>query len=227
MKTIDDDLVPEAKRFITDATAAGKPFFVWFNATHMHFRTHVKDGSRGQAGRWQSEYHDAMVDHDALVGAFLDFLDEQGLAENTIVMYSTDNGVHMNTWPDAGMTPFRNEKNSNWEGAYRVPAVIRWPGQFPAGEVRNGIISHNDWFVTLLAAVGDTDIADRLKAGTELAGASYKVHLDGHNQLDYIRGAATRARANTSSTCPTTATSPRCASTTGRSCSWSSAPRER
>jgi arylsulfatase len=190
MKTIDDDLVPEAKRFITDATASGKPFFVWFNATHMHFRTHVKDGSRGQAGRWQSEYHDAMVDHDALVGAFLEFLDAQGLADNTIVIYSTDNGVHMNTWPDAGMTPFRNEKNSNWEGAYRVPAVIRWPGRIPAGEVRNGIISHNDWFVTLLAAVGDTDIAVRLAAGTELAGASYKVHLDGHDQLDYITGAA-------------------------------------
>jgi arylsulfatase len=103
-------------------------------------------------------------------------------------MYSTDNGPHMNSWPDAGMTPFRNEKNSNWEGAYRVPAMVRWPGRIPAGQVLNGIVSHNDWFVTLLAAAGDTDIAERLRAGTDLAGTTYKVHLDGHNQLDYITG---------------------------------------
>ena len=156
----------------------------------MHFRTHIKDGSRGKAGRWQSEYHDTMCDHDELVGSVLDYLDENGLAENTIVMYSTDNGPHMNSWPDAGMTPFRNEKNSNWEGAYRVPAVVRWPGHIPAGKVLNGIVSHNDWFVTLLAAAGDTDVADRLKSGTDLAGTTYKVHLDGHNQLDYVTGAA-------------------------------------
>ncbi|GAA4706747.1 arylsulfatase [Nocardioides conyzicola] len=190
MKTIDDEVVPEALRFMSDAQESDTPFFVWLNTTHMHFRTHIKDGSRGKAGRWQSEYHDTMVDHDELVGSVLDFLDDNGLADNTIVMYSTDNGPHMNSWPDAGMTPFRNEKNSNWEGAYRVPAMVRWPGHIPAGEVRNGIISHNDWFVTLLAAAGDTDVAERLKAGTELAGTSYQVHLDGHNQLDYITGAA-------------------------------------
>ncbi|HCB06861.1 MAG TPA: arylsulfatase, partial [Nocardioides bacterium] len=190
MKTIDDEVVPEALRFMGDAVANDTPFFVWLNTTHMHFRTHIKDGSRGKAGRWQSEYHDVMVDHDELVGSVLDYLDEHGLADNTIVMYSTDNGPHMNSWPDAGMTPFRNEKNSNWEGAYRVPAMVRWPGQFPAGEVRNGIVSHADWFVTLLAAVGDPDIAGRLKAGTELAGSTYRVHLDGHNQLDYLTGAA-------------------------------------
>ena len=190
MKTIDDEVVPEALRFMTDAKDSDTPFFVWFNTTHMHFRTHIKDGSRGKAGRWQSEYHDTMVDHDELVGEVLDFLDEHGLADNTIVMYSTDNGPHMNTWPDAGMTPFRNEKNSNWEGAYRVPAMVRWPGHIPAGQVLNGIVSHNDWFVTLLAAAGDTDIADRLKAGTDLDGTTYKVHLDGHNQLDYLTGAA-------------------------------------
>jgi arylsulfatase A-like enzyme len=120
----------------------------------------------------------------------LDFLEERGLADDTIVMYSTDNGPHMNTWPDGGMTPFRNEKNSNWEGAYRVPAMVRWPGRIGPGQVLNGIISHNDWFVTLLAAAGDGDVADRLKSGTELAGSTYKVHLDGHNQLDYITGAA-------------------------------------
>ena len=190
MKTIDDEVVPEALRFMRDAKAADTPFFVWLNTTHMHFRTHAKDGSRGKAGRWQSEYHDVMVDHDELVGDVLAFLDAEGLADDTIVMYSTDNGPHMNSWPDAGMTPFRNEKNSNWEGAYRVPAMVRWPGHIPAGTILNGIVSHNDWFVTLLAAAGDTDVADRLKAGTDLAGTTYKVHLDGHNQLDYITGSA-------------------------------------
>ncbi len=193
MKTIDEELAPEAMRFMRDANADDKPFFVWFNTTHMHFRTHIKDGSRGQAGRWQSEYHDVMLDHDALVGDLLSFLDEQGLADDTIVIYSTDNGPHMNTWPDAGMTPFRNEKNSNWEGAYRVPAMVRWPGTIPAGEVRNGIISHNDWFVTLLAAAGNPDIKTQLREGTELGGTSYKVHLDGHDQLAYITGEADRS----------------------------------
>jgi arylsulfatase A-like enzyme len=190
MKTIDDEVVPEALRFMSDAQGDDTPFFVWLNTTHMHFRTHVKDGSRGRAGRWQSAYHDTMCDHDDLVGDVLAFLDDNGLAEDTIVMYSTDNGPHMNSWPDAGMTPFRSEKNSNWEGAYRVPAVVRWPGRIPAGTVLNGIVSHNDWFVTLLAAAGDTDVADRLKQGTDLGGTTYKVHLDGHDQLDYITGAA-------------------------------------
>jgi arylsulfatase len=189
MKTIDDEVLPEALRFMGDAKADDTPFFVWFNTTHMHFRTHIKDGSRGKAGRWQSEYHDVMCDHDELVGEILAYLDEHDLADDTIVMYSTDNGPHMNTWPDAGMTPFRNEKNSNWEGAYRVPAMVRWPGKVPAGEVLNGIVSHNDWFVTFLAAAGDAEIKDELKAGRDLNGTEYKVHLDGHNQLDYITGA--------------------------------------
>lgn len=189
MKTIDDEVVPEALRFMTDAARDDTPFFVWLNTTHMHFRTHAKDGSRGRAGRWQSEYHDTMVDHDELVGRVLAHLDDNGLADNTIVMYSTDNGPHMNSWPDAGMTPFRSEKNSNWEGAYRVPAMVRWPGRIPAGQVLNGIVSHNDWFVTLLAAAGDTDVAERLRSGTDLAGTTYKVHLDGHDQLDYLTGA--------------------------------------
>lgn len=155
----------------------------------MHFRTHTKEESKGRAGRWQSDYHDTMLDHDDIVGSLLDLIDELGLAENTIVMYSTDNGPHMNSWPDAGMTPFRNEKNSNWEGAYRVPAMVRWPGRIPAGTTLNGIVSHNDWFITLLAAAGDADIAERLKAGTELHGTDFRVHLDGNNQLDYITGA--------------------------------------
>jgi arylsulfatase len=130
-----------------------------------------------------------MLDHDDLVGDLLGLVDELGIAEDTIVLYSTDNGPHMNTWPDAGMTPFRNEKNSNWEGAYRVPAMVRWPGRIPAGTVLNGLVSHTDWFVTLLAAAGAADIAERLKLGTELAGTDYRVHLDGYNQLPYLSGA--------------------------------------
>ncbi|HEX4216842.1 MAG TPA: sulfatase-like hydrolase/transferase, partial [Acidimicrobiales bacterium] len=133
METIDDEVFVESTRFMREAQAAGTPFFVWFNTTHMHFRTHCKPESRGQAGRWQSEYHDTMIDHDKLVGELLAFLDEEGIAGDTVVFYSTDNGPHMNSWPDSGMTPFRSEKNSNWEGAYRVPAMVRWPGTIPAG----------------------------------------------------------------------------------------------
>jgi arylsulfatase A-like enzyme len=188
METIDDEFHEAAVDFIKARHEAQTPFFVWFNATHMHFRTHPKPESIGQSGRWQSEYHDTMIDHDKLVGSLLDLLDELDIADNTIVMYSTDNGPHMNSWPDAGMTPFRNEKNSNWEGAYRVPAMVRWPGHIPAGSVRNGIVSHNDWFVTLLAAAGVPDIAEKLEKGSDLGGTTYKVHLDGHNQLPYLTG---------------------------------------
>jgi arylsulfatase A-like enzyme len=188
MATVDEEFLAESQRFIREAAGVDAPFFVWFNTTHMHFRTHTKEESKGQAGRWQSEYHDTMVDHDRHVGSLLDLLDELGLADNTIVIYSTDNGPHINTWPDAGMTPFRNEKNSNWEGAYRVPAMIRWPGRIEAGSVRNGIVSHADWFVTLLAAAGAPDIGDQLKEGADLSGTTYKVHLDGFNQLDYLTG---------------------------------------
>ncbi len=188
METCDDEFRDAAVDFIQRQHEAGTPFFVWFNTTHMHFRTHTDPGSVGRAGRWQSRYHDTMLDHDDTVGSMLDLLDELGIAENTIVMYSTDNGPHMNSWPDAGMTPFRNEKNSNWEGAYRVPALVRWPGRIPAGSVLNGIVSHADWFVTLLSAAGVPDIAERLKTGTDLNGTTYKVHLDGYDQLPYITG---------------------------------------
>jgi arylsulfatase len=190
MKTCDEEFRDAAKDFMKRQHEADTPFVVWFNTTHMHFRTHTRDEDLGRAGRWQSPYHDSMVYHDEIVGQVLDFIDELGIAENTIVMYSTDNGPHMNSWPDAGMTPFRNEKNSNWEGAYRVPCVVRWPGHVDAGTVLNGIVSHNDWFVTLLAAAGVDDIADRLKEGTELNGTEFKVHLDGHNQLGYMTGEA-------------------------------------
>jgi arylsulfatase len=190
MKTCDEEFRDAAKDFMKRQHEADTPFFVWFNTTHMHFRTHTRDEDLGRAGRWQSPYHDSMVYHDEIVGQVLDFIDELGIGENTIVMYSTDNGPHMNSWPEAGMTPFRNEKNTNWEGAYRVPCVVRGPGHVDAGTVLNGIVSHNDWFVTLLAAAGVDDIADRLKEGTELNGTEFKVHLDGHNQLGYMTGEA-------------------------------------
>jgi arylsulfatase len=190
MKTCDEEFRDAAKDFIKRQHEDDTPFFVWFNTTHMHFRTHTREEDLGRAGRWQSPYHDTMVYHDEIVGEVLDYLDELGIADNTIVMYSTDNGPHMNSWPDAGMTPFRNEKNSNWEGAYRVPCVVRWPGHIEPGTVLNGIVSHNDWFVTLLAAAGNPNIADQLKTGSELNGTEYKVHLDGNNQLDYITGSA-------------------------------------
>jgi len=188
METCDEEFRDAAIDFIKRQNESDTPFFVWFNSTHMHFRTHTRPEDKGRAGRWQSEYHDTMLYHDDIVGDLLDLLDELGIADNTIVLYSTDNGPHMNTWPDAGMTPFRNEKNSNWEGAYRVPSLARWPGRFEAGSILNGIMSHNDWFVTLLAAVGVEDIAEQLRDGTELAGREYRVHLDGHNQLPYLTG---------------------------------------
>jgi len=188
METCDEEFRDAAIDFMRRKAADDQPFFVWFNSTHMHFRTHPKPESVGRAGRWQSEYHDTMLDHDEIVGDLLDTLDDLGIAENTIVVYSTDNGPHMNSWPDAGMTPFRNEKNSNWEGAYRVPELIRWPGRIEPGTVFNGIVSHNDWFVTLLAAAGDDTVAERLREGTALAGREYKVHLDGHNLVPYLTG---------------------------------------
>jgi arylsulfatase A-like enzyme len=193
METCDEEFRDAAVDFIRRQHDSDNPFFVWFNTTHMHFRTHVRPESRGRAGRWQSEYHDTMLDHDDIVGDLLDLLDELGLAEDTIVIYSTDNGPHLNTWPDSGMTPFRNEKNSNWEGAYRVPCMVRWPGRIAPGSVLNGIVSHSDWFVTLLAAAGDADVADRLRSGTELAGVEYKVHLDGHDQLGYLTGSVDKS----------------------------------
>jgi arylsulfatase len=188
METVDEEFLAEAKRFIRDTKNADEPFFVWFNTTHMHFRTHARPESKGQSGRWQSEYHDVMLEHDKNVGEILDLLDELGLAEDTIVMYSTDNGPHMNSWPDAGMTPFRNEKNSNWEGAYRVPAMVRWPGKIEAGSICNGIVSHLDWLPTLLATAGEPDIKQKLLEGHQVGNKNFKIHLDGYNMLDYWTG---------------------------------------
>jgi arylsulfatase len=188
METCDVEFVEAASDFIKRAHDDDKPFFVWLNTTWMHFRVHPPKEIIGQAGRWQSEYHDAMVEHDKHVGRMLDLLDELGIAEDTIVMYSTDNGVHMNSWPDAGMTPFRNEKNSNWEGAFRVPAVVRWPGKIPAGTVSNEIVAHQDWLPTLLAAAGDPDIKEKLKKGHKVGDKDFKVHIDGYNCLPHFTG---------------------------------------
>jgi arylsulfatase A-like enzyme len=188
METVDDEFLAAAIDFIKRQQKARKPFFVWFNTTHMHFRTHVKPRSRRQSGRWQSEYHDVMIDHDKHVGKLLDLLDELGISDNTFVMYSTDNGPHMNSWPDAGMTPFRNEKNSNWEGAYRVPAMVRWPGKIKPGSVSNEIVSHMDWLPTLLAIAGESEIKEKLKKGYKAGEKTFKVHLDGYNLLPYLTG---------------------------------------
>jgi arylsulfatase A-like enzyme len=188
METVDEEFLAASLDFIDRAHAAKKPFFVWFNATHMHFRTHTKPSDVGRSG--QGPYNDTMMGHDETVGELLKKLDELGIAENTIVVYSTDNGVHFNTWPDAGITPYRSEKNSNWEGAYRVPAMVRWPGKFPAGAVSNDIMSHLDWVPTLMAAAGEPDIVEKLKKGQTIAGKQYRVHLDGYNFLPYLTGEA-------------------------------------
>jgi arylsulfatase len=188
METVDEEMLPYAKDFIRRAHDNDQPFFVWVNTTAMHFRTHPREEVLGQAGRWQSYYHDVMVEHDKHVGEMLDLLDELDIAEDTIVMYSTDNGPHMNSWPDAAMTPFRNEKNSNWEGAFRVPEVVRWPGKIPAGVVSNEIIAHQDWLPTLLAAAGEPDIKEKLKAGHQAGDKQFKVHIDGYNFLPYLTG---------------------------------------
>jgi arylsulfatase len=188
METIDDDIVDRAVDFIQRQTKAGKPFFIWINTTHMHLRTHTKPESLGQSGRWQSFYHDAMIDHDKNVGTVLKALDDLGIANNTFFMYSTDNGPHMNTWPDGGMTPFRSEKNTNWEGAYRVPAIVRWPGKIKAGQVSNEIVAHHDWLPTFAALAGDDQVVQKLLKGYSMGGANYKIHLDGFNLVPYLTG---------------------------------------
>ncbi len=188
METIDDDIAARAIDFIQRQNRAGKPAFVWVNFTHMHLRTHTKSESLGQAGRFQSAYHDTMIDHDKNVGQVLKVIDDLGIANNTFVMYSTDNGPHMNSWPDGAMTPFRSEKNTNWEGAYRVPAMVRWPGHIKPGSVSNEILAHLDWLPTLVAVAGDTQVTDKLAKGYKVGDMTYKVHLDGYNFVPYLTG---------------------------------------
>ena len=187
METVDGEFIEAATDFIRDkAHKDGKPFFVWYNTTAMHFRTHVADKHRGKSG--QGDYNDVMVAHDENIGKMLDKIDQLGIAEDTIVMYSTDNGPHYNTWPDAGITPFRSEKNTNWEGGWRVPAFVRWPGKFKAGTVVNGIVTHQDWLATFLAAAGEPDIKEKLLQGHKVGNKTYKVHIDGFNMLPYLTG---------------------------------------
>jgi arylsulfatase len=186
METIDDETVTSALEFIEETVKSGKPFFVWWNGTRMHFRTHVKSELRGISG--QDEYADGMVEHDMHVGQLLDKLDELGITNNTIVFYSTDNGPHLNTWPDAAMTPFRSEKNTNWEGGWRVPAAVRWPGKIEAGTISNGIMHHMDWLPTFAAVAGNPNIKEQLLNGKTMMGRNYKVHLDGYNSLPLLTG---------------------------------------
>jgi arylsulfatase A-like enzyme len=189
METIDDETSAAAMDFIERQHKAGKPFFCWMNSTRMHFRTHVRAEHRSAPGLTAlTEHADGMVEHDAMVGALLKKLDDLGIAEHTIVLYTTDNGPHMDSWPDGAMTPFRSEKNTNWEGAFRVPAMIRWPGKIQAGAVSNDILSGLDWLPTLLAAAGEPDITAKLLTGHAAGGKTFKVQLDGYNQLPYLLG---------------------------------------
>ncbi|MGD8895305.1 MAG: arylsulfatase [Acidobacteriota bacterium] len=187
METVDDETVAAAIDFIKRQNTAGAPWFVWWSGTRMHFRTHVKAEHRGISG--QDEYSDGMVEHDMHIGQFLDLLDELGIADDTIVFYSTDNGPHYNTWPDAASTPFRGEKNTNWEGGWRVPAMVRWPGKIEAGSVTNEIVHHMDWLPTFLSAAGAPAIKEDLESGgVQAIGRSYKVHLDGYDILPLLTG---------------------------------------
>ena len=189
METIDDETSAAAIDFMKRQHAAGKPFFVWFNSTRMHLRTHVRAEHRGRYKHGDSEYIDGMIEHDATIGTILKALDDMGIANNTIVVYTSDNGPHMNTWPDGAMTPFRSEKNTNWEGAFRVPMLVRWPGHIKPGTVTNELMSHNDWIPTLMSIAGEPDIVGKLLKGyttTGPQGRTYKVHLDGYDQSKFL-----------------------------------------
>ncbi len=192
METVDEEFLAGALDFIDRAHRDEKPFFLWFNSTRMHIWTRLKEESRGATG--QGVYADGMVEHDGHVGQLLQKLDELGITENTIVFYSTDNGAEVMSWPDGGMIPFRSEKNATWEGGFRVPAMVRWPGKIPAGVISNGIFSHQDWLPTVLAAAGEPDIKEKLLRGHRAAGKSFLVHLDGYNQLDMLLGNGPSAR---------------------------------
>jgi arylsulfatase len=194
METIDDETTDSAVDFIRRQAKAGTPFFCWMNTTRMHLRTHVREAHRDKPGLTaRTEYNDGMIEHDGHVGKLLKALDDLEIANDTIVLYTTDNGPHMNTWPDGAMTPFRSEKNTNWEGAFRVPCMIRWPGKINAGRVSNEIVSGHDWSQTFLAAAGDPDIKGKLLKGHTIGDMTYKVHLDGYNQLPYLTGAVEKS----------------------------------
>lgn len=199
METIDDETSAAAIDFMQRQHAAGKPFFTWFNATRMHLRTHVRPEHRGRYKHGDSEYIDGMIEHDETIGTILKALDDLGIANDTIVVYTSDNGPHMNTWPDGAMTHFRSEKNTNWEGAFRVPCLVRWPGVIKPGTVTNELMSHNDWIPTLATIAGEPNIVDKLLKGyttTGLQAREYKVHLDGFDQSAFLRGVSGTAANN-------------------------------
>ena len=187
METVDDETSAMAIDFMKRQQAAGKPFFVWFNGTRMHLRTHVRAEHRGRYKHGDSEYIDGMIEHDETVGSLLKALDDMGISNNTLVVYSSDNGPHMNTWPDGAMTPYRSEKNTNWEGAFRVPCLVRWPGTIKPGTVTTELMSHNDWIPTLASIAGEPDLVNKLKTGYTANGIKYKVHLDGFDQSQFLR----------------------------------------
>jgi arylsulfatase A-like enzyme len=186
METIDEEITDRALAWMEKQAKADQPFFLWYNSTAMHFRTHVAAKNIGKSG--QDPYSDRMVVHDEQIGQMLDKLDELGIADNTIVMYSTDNGPENDTWPDGANSPFRSQKDTNWEGGWRVPCFIRWPGKIKAGSVLNGVVSHVDMLPTLLAVAGDTTVKEKLLEGYTVGGKTYKVHLDGYNMIPYLTG---------------------------------------
>jgi len=194
METVDEEITDRALAWMEKQAKADQPFFLWYNSTAMHFRTHVAEKNVGKSG--QDLYSDRMVVHDEQIGQMLDKLDELGIADNTIVMYSTDNGPENDTWPDGANTPFRGQKNSGWEGGWRVPCFIRWPGKIKAGSVLNGIVSHIDMFPTLLAIAGNPDVKQQLLDGCTVDGKPFNVHLDGHNMIPYLTGETTQSPRN-------------------------------
>ncbi len=198
METIDDETSAAAIEYMKRQNAAGKPFFCWFNSTRMHLRTHVKAENRGKYQHGDSEYIDGMIEHDGHIGLILKALDDMGIANNTIVVYTSDNGPHMNTWPDGAMTWYRSEKNTNWEGAFPVPCLARWPGNIKAGTITNELMSHNDWVPTLCAIAGESDIVNKLKTGYTANGIKYKVHLDGHDQSKFLSSVSGTVGTNSS-----------------------------
>lgn len=196
METIDDETTDAAVDFIQRQVKAQKPFFAWMNTTRMHLFTHVRPSMLGQSGMPGNFYADGMIEHDGDVGKLLKALDDLGIADNTIVIYTTDNGPNRWTWPDAANSPFRNEKDSNFEGAFRVPAMVRWPGKIKPGQTSTQMFSGLDWFPTLLAVAGEPDIKEKLLKGTAIGNTTFKVHLDGYNQLPFLTGQEPKSRRN-------------------------------
>jgi arylsulfatase A-like enzyme len=192
METVDDETAAAAMDFIERQHKAGKPWFVWWSGTRMHFRTHVSKSKRAMIAKMYpnaDEYTAGMIEHDMHIGQFLKLIDKLGIVDNTIIHYSTDNGPHYNTWPDAAATPFRGEKNTNWEGGWRVPCAVRWPGVVKPGSVSNGIVHHMDWLPTFVAAAGKKDIKKDLLEGytSPALGRKYKIHLDGYDITEHLK----------------------------------------